>query len=107
VNPTATDLKALRFTPRRKRLIDALVLAVHTMGGTGFQTTDGVPTHLILNGRAVSEATSADFRAMLAAGLLLTDGKRLTVTMWGQRHHIRWEGQRYVSDPRVAGVNLW
>lgn len=103
---TTPELKTLRFTPRRKRLIDALDLAVHTVGGVGFQTTDGVPTHLILNGRAVVEETSREFRAMLAAGLLLRDGDRLTVTMWGQGHRARWEHHRYADDPRVAEITL-
>lgn len=88
---TTAPLRSLRYTPRRKRLLDALNVATHTLDGVGFQTTDGVPTHLIVNGRTVAEDTSRDFRAMLAAGLLLRDGQRVIVTMWGQGHRIRWE----------------
>lgn len=86
-----TPLRSLRYTPHRKRLLDALNVATHTLGGVGFQATNGIPTHLILNGRAVTEDVSRDFRAMLAAGLLLHDDQRVIVTMWGQGHRIRWE----------------
>lgn len=87
---TRPALKTLRFTPRRKLLIDALDIATHALGGVGFQTTDGVPTHLILNGRAVAEETSREFRAMLDAQLLLINGPGLLVTMHGQAHRHRW-----------------
>jgi hypothetical protein len=81
-----TTTQVLRFTPRRKTLLNALANAK----STGFQTTDGIATHLILNGRAVTEATSADFRAMVVRGLLALDGQRVTVTQLGQDHRTRW-----------------
>lgn len=94
----------LRFTPRRKRLLDTIDDLLLTPGAIGFQTTDGVPSDLILNDRAVTEATNKDFRALIAHRLFLADDGKLFLTGHGRRQLAAWK--RHDGDERVAAVQL-
>ena len=92
-----------RYTPHRLALLDALLGA--DQGTTGYQTTDDVPTHLILNGRAVSEKTSEAFRALLGGALVKAEGGQVTMTGAGQRRRLVWL-DAHGDDPRLAGLDL-
>jgi hypothetical protein len=78
----------LKYTPRRAVLLREF--AGSAPERFGYQTTDGVPTHLILGGRAVSEATNRDFRRMLAEELVITENGRVRITGWGLDHKDAW-----------------
>lgn len=87
----------LKYMPRRAKLLSELRGAL-VPERLGYQTTDGVPTHLILGGRAVSDATNRDFRRMLQNGLVEAADGRVRVTGWGHDHHDSWEYQYSARD---------
>lgn len=98
-------MSTLRFTPRRKRLFDTIDDLLLTPGAVGFQTTDEVPSDLILNGRAVTEATNRDFRALIAHRLFLVDEDgTLFLTGHGRRQCADWK--RHDGDERVTAIQL-
>lgn len=89
--------KPLKYTPRRAKLLGELRGAL-TPDRLGYQTTDGEPTHLILGGRAVSDATNRDFRQMLQNGLAEAADGRVRITGWGHDHYDSWEYQYLTRD---------
>lgn len=96
----------LRYTPRRKRLLDTLDGLMLAPNVVGFQTTDGKPTHLILHGRAVTDATNKVFRDFIEHKLFLVDDEgHLFLSGHGRRHVLAWK-QRYADDARVADIRL-
>jgi hypothetical protein len=72
---------------------------------TGYQTTDDIPTHLILNGRAVSDKASEAFRNLRESGLVEATGSQVTVTETGREVRVKWLTERG-HDPRLARVDL-
>jgi hypothetical protein len=90
----------LKYTPRRMVLLREFANGVPER--FGYQTTDGVPTHLILGGRAVSEATNRDFRRMLAEELIVAENGRVRVTGWGLDHkdawHLNYNGRDFAKQ---------
>lgn len=93
----------LRYTPYRLALLEELTHADRVT--TGYQTTDEVPTHLILNGRAVNERASEAFRALLGAALIKAENSQVTVTGAGQRRRLAWL-DAHGDDLRLASVDL-
>lgn len=96
-------MPATRYTPYRLAVLEELTHADRPT--TGYQTTDDVPTHLILNGRAVSEKASEAFRALRAAALIKAEGGQVTVTGAGQRRRLEWL-DAHGHDPRLAKIDL-
>lgn len=92
-----------RYTPFRLAVLDELTRADAV--ATGYQTTDDVPTHLILNGRAVNEKASEAFRALQESGLVEAASNRITVTETGLEARVKWLTDRG-HDPRLARVDL-
>lgn len=96
----------LKYTPRRAVLLREFANGVPER--FGFQTTDGVPTHLILGGRAVGEATNRDFRRMLAEELIVPVNGSVRVTGWGLDHKDAWHlNHSYRNGDKERAVDLY
>ena len=97
--------KPLRYSPRRAVLLREIANGVRER--FGYQTTDGVPTHLILGGRAVNEATNRDFRRMLAEELIIISGSSVRATGWGLDHHDAWHINNSHNHDKEQAVDLY
>lgn len=73
--------KTPRYSPRRLRLFREIYGAAD--GHIGYQTTDGVPSDLIIGHAVVSAATNRDFAALRGGRLVSAKDGQVRVTGWG------------------------